>query len=264
MARLPPHAVADVPANWWQAATGDVAPGREALLHRRIEPRGCSTPRCRSPHAHARIVAIDDAPPSGWRGCHHGNTARVEMRPRVARVANPHPWDQVCLTTGATSVTGSPRWPDTLESAEEACRRIVTYELLPAVFEELAECAGAASTPRRTPSVCGNRLHISPHCGQTVKDMEAHCPAPTVIEGDLPVNRCSTVPSSRTRHRRLDEDSASSRAARPRFRSTPPHTRPARGCREAHQGDCPHGLRRQAGMLIDIVAHSRWLPSPRA
>src|ERR1019366_6137014 len=52
----------------------------------------------RSPHAHARIVAIDDSAASALPGVHavlhYGNTPRVKYASGGQTWPNPYPWDQ--------------------------------------------------------------------------------------------------------------------------------------------------------------------------
>ena len=53
----------------------------------------------RSPHAHARIVAIDDSRPGRLPGVHavlhYANTPRVKYASGGQTWPNPYPWDQV-------------------------------------------------------------------------------------------------------------------------------------------------------------------------
>jgi putative selenate reductase molybdopterin-binding subunit len=102
-----------------------------------------------SPHAHARIVRIDDAEARALPGVravlHHGNTPRVKYASGGQTWPNPHPWDQVSFDDKVRHVGDrvAAVAADTLAAAEEACRRIkVEYEVLPAVFDE-RDAAGA-------------------------------------------------------------------------------------------------------------------------
>ncbi len=96
-----------------------------------------------SPHAHARIVDIDDreavALPGVHAVLHHKNVARVKYASGGQSWPNPHPHDQVSFDDKVRHVGDrvAAVAAETLEIAEEAVRRIkVTYEVLPAVFDE--------------------------------------------------------------------------------------------------------------------------------
>ncbi len=97
-----------------------------------------------SPHAHARIVAIDDARARALPGVHavlhHGNTPRVKYASGGQSWPNPHPYDQVSFDDKVRHVGDrvAAVAAETVEIAEEAIGLIdVTYEVLPAVFDEL-------------------------------------------------------------------------------------------------------------------------------
>ena len=98
----------------------------------------------RSPHAHARIVAIDDSAALALPGVHavihNGNTARVKYASGGQSYPNPKPHDQVSFDDMVRHVGDrvAAVAADTPEIADAACRLIeVTYEVLPAVFDEL-------------------------------------------------------------------------------------------------------------------------------
>ncbi|MBN4059499.1 molybdopterin-dependent oxidoreductase [Acidimicrobium ferrooxidans] len=109
-----------------------------------IEPRGMLF--CRlltSPHAHAHIVDIDDSAAVALDGVHavlhHKNVARIKYASGGQSWPNPHPHDQVSFDTKVRHVGDrvAAVAADTVEIAEEAVRLIkVTYEVLPAVFDE--------------------------------------------------------------------------------------------------------------------------------
>ncbi len=109
-----------------------------------IEPRGMLY--CRlltSPHAHARIVDIDDraalALPGVHAVLHHKNVARIKYASGGQSWPNPHPHDQVSFDTKVRHVGDrvAAVAAETVEIAEEAVRLIdVTYEVLPAIFDE--------------------------------------------------------------------------------------------------------------------------------
>ena len=105
----------------------------------------------RSPHAHARVVAVDDTEARALPGVHAvlhcGNTARVKYASGGQSWPNPYPWDQVSFDDKIRHVGDrvAAVAAETVELAEEACRRIkVTYEPLPAVLNAVdAMTAGA-------------------------------------------------------------------------------------------------------------------------
>jgi putative selenate reductase molybdopterin-binding subunit len=97
-----------------------------------------------SPHAHARILSIDDRAAAALPGVravlHHGNTPRVKYASGGQSWPNPHPYDQVSFDDKVRHVGDRVAVvaADSIEIAEEAVRLIdVTYEVLPAVFDEL-------------------------------------------------------------------------------------------------------------------------------
>ncbi len=96
-----------------------------------------------SPHAHARIVAIDDSAARALPGVHavlhHFNTPRIKYASGGQSWPNPHPHDQVSFDDKVRHVGDrvAAVAAETPEIAEEALRLIeVTYEVLPAVFDE--------------------------------------------------------------------------------------------------------------------------------
>ncbi|MCP3934395.1 MAG: molybdopterin-dependent oxidoreductase [Actinomycetia bacterium] len=98
----------------------------------------------RSPHAHARILDIDDSKATRLPGVHavlhYKNTPRVKYASGGQSWPNPHPHDQVSFDDKVRHVGDrvAAVAADTLEIAEEAIRLIdVTFEILPAVFDEL-------------------------------------------------------------------------------------------------------------------------------
>jgi len=110
-----------------------------------VEPRGLLHAKIlRSPHAHARIVAIDDSAARALPGVHavlHAfNTKRVKYASGGQSWPNPKPWDQVSFDDKVRHVGDrvAAVAAETPEQAEEACRLIkVSYDVLPAVFDEL-------------------------------------------------------------------------------------------------------------------------------
>ena len=117
-----------------------------------VELRGLLQARIlRSPHAHARIVAIDDSKARALPGVHavlhYANTPRVKYASGGQSWPNPYPWDQVSFDDKVRHVGDrvAAVAADTLAIADEACRLIdVTYEELPAVFDENDAAASGA------------------------------------------------------------------------------------------------------------------------
>ena len=96
-----------------------------------------------SPHAHARIVSIDDSAARALPGVravlHHGNVARVRYASGGQSYPNPLPYDQVSFDTKVRYVGDrvAAVAADTEEIALAALDLIdVTYDVLPAVFDE--------------------------------------------------------------------------------------------------------------------------------
>ncbi len=105
----------------------------------------------KSPHAHARIVDIDDSAALALPGVraiiHHKNTPRVKYASGGQSYPNPHPYDQVSFDTKVRHVGDrvAAVAADTVEIAEQALGLIdVTYEVLPAVFDELEAISPSA------------------------------------------------------------------------------------------------------------------------
>lgn len=135
----------------------------------------------RSPHAHARIVAIDDSGARALPGVHavlhYGNTPRVKYASGGQSWPNPPPLDQVSFDDKVRHVGDrvAAVAAETEEIAEEACRRIkVTYEVLPAVFdpwEAMAPGAPVIHDEADTDGIYDAARNISHHIeGQTVSD----------------------------------------------------------------------------------------------
>ncbi|HQR27669.1 MAG TPA: molybdopterin-dependent oxidoreductase [Nocardioides sp.] len=155
--------------------------GRPAFVDD-VVPRGMLYAKVlRSPHAHARIVAIDDSEATALPGVHavlHTfNTPRVKYASGGQSWPNPHPWDQVSFDDKVRHVGDrvAAVAAESLDLAEEACRRIrVTYEVLPAVFDELEAIAPGAPVihdETDTEGIHDAQRNISHHIGgQTVPD----------------------------------------------------------------------------------------------
>lgn len=96
-----------------------------------------------SPHAHARILNIDDSEALALPGVkaiiHHKNIARVRYASGGQTYPNPKPYDQVSFDTKVRHVGDrvAAVAAESLEIAEAAIKLIkVDYEVLPAVFDE--------------------------------------------------------------------------------------------------------------------------------
>jgi len=104
-----------------------------------------------SPHAHARVVAIDDSKARSLPGVkavlHHKNVARVRYASGGQSFPNPLPYDQVSFDDKVRFVGDrvAAVAAETVEIATEALDLIdVTYEVLPAVFDENEAIAAGA------------------------------------------------------------------------------------------------------------------------
>ena len=97
----------------------------------------------RSPHAHAKIVSIDDHAARELPGVHavlhHENVTRIKYASGGQSYPNPHPHDQVSFDDKVRHVGDrvAAVAAESIEIAEEAVNLIdVTYEVLPAIFDE--------------------------------------------------------------------------------------------------------------------------------
>jgi len=97
----------------------------------------------RSPHAHARIIDIDDSRALALEGVHavihYKNTPKIRYASGGQSWPNPKPYDQVSFDTKVRHVGDrvAAVAADTVEIAEKALELIdVTYEVLPAVLDE--------------------------------------------------------------------------------------------------------------------------------
>ncbi len=104
-----------------------------------------------SPHAHARIISIDDSKARALTGVkavlHHENTARVRYASGGQSYPNPLPYDQVSFDNKVRHVGDrvAAVAAETIEIAEQAVGLIeVEYEVLPAVFDENEAISGNA------------------------------------------------------------------------------------------------------------------------
>jgi putative selenate reductase molybdopterin-binding subunit len=167
-----------------------------------VEPRGLLHARIlRSPHAHARIVTIDDAAARALPGVHavlhYLNTPRVKYASGGQSWPNPLPWDQVSFDDKVRHVGDrvAAVAADTPELAEEACRRIeVTYERLPGVLDPADATAEGAPVIHDEDDSIGIHdasRNLAAHVeGRTVRDIEvAFARAERVFEQTFHVQR---------------------------------------------------------------------------
>jgi putative selenate reductase molybdopterin-binding subunit len=155
------------------AFTDDIDPS--GMLHAKV---------LRSPHAHARIVAIDDSQARALPGVravlHYANTPRVKFASGGQSWPNPHPWDEVSFDDTVRHVGDrvAAIAADTIELAAEACRRIeVAYEVLPAVFDEREAVRDGAPQIHTEDDSVG--IHDAAH------NISAHIEGQTVADADL-------------------------------------------------------------------------------
>ncbi len=136
-----------------------------------------------SPHAHARIVSIDDSAARALPGVHavlhHGNVARVRYASGGQSYPNPQPYDQVSFDNKVRYVGDRVAVvaAETIEIAEEAVGLInVEYDVLPAVFDENEAISGNAPVIHDEPDMEGAHdaaNNIVQHIGAEVGDFEA-------------------------------------------------------------------------------------------
>ncbi|MGZ4433443.1 MAG: molybdopterin-dependent oxidoreductase [Trebonia sp.] len=160
----------------------------------------------RSPHAHARIVAIDDSAARAVEGVHavlhHWNTPRVKYASGGQSWPNPYPWDQVSFDDKVRHVGDrvAAVAADSPEIAARACQLIkVTYQVLPAVFDELTAMADGAPVIHDEPDSVGivnAARNISSHIeGRTTRDMDgALAGADRVFEQTFQVHQVQACP----------------------------------------------------------------------
>ncbi len=136
-----------------------------------------------SPHAHARIVRIDDSKARALPGVravlHHKNVARVRYASGGQSYPNPLPYDQVSFDNKVRHVGDRVAVvaADTIEIAEHAVGLIeVEYDVLPAVFDENEAISGSAPLIHDEPDLDGAHdaaRNIVTHIDAEVGDMEA-------------------------------------------------------------------------------------------
>ena len=171
-----------------------------------IEPRGMLYAKVlRSPHAHARILRIDDsaarAVPGVHAVLHHGNTPRVKYASGGQSWPNPHPYDQVSFDDRVRHVGDrvAAVAAETIEAAEEALRLIeVDYEVLPAVYDEReAMDPGAPKVHDEddTTHICDPQRNLVHHIAAQRGDVDGNlAAAPHVFEQTFRVHQVQQCP----------------------------------------------------------------------
>ena len=171
-----------------------------------IEPRGMLYAKVlRSPHAHARILSIDDskarAVPGVHAVLHYGNTPRVKYASGGQSWPNPHPYDQVSFDDRVRHVGDrvAAVAAETVEAAEEAMRLIqVEYEVLGAVFDE--RDAMDADAPKvhdedDTTHICDPQRNLVHHIMAKRGDVDGNlASAPHVFEQTFRVHQVQQCP----------------------------------------------------------------------
>ena len=171
-----------------------------------IEPRGMLYAKVlHSPHAHARIVDIDDRAAVALAGVHavlhHRNTPRVKYASGGQSWPNPHPYDQVSFDDKVRHVGDrvAAVAAESIEIAEAAVRLIeVTYEVLPAVFDELEATRPGAPVIHDEDDThdIHDRTHNVVHHFEAERGdvAAAFAAAPHVFEGTFRVHQVQQVP----------------------------------------------------------------------
>ncbi len=158
-----------------------------------------------SPHAHARIIDIDDAAARAVPGVHevlhYQNTPRVKYASGGQSWPNPHPYDQVSFDDKVRHVGDrvAAVAAETIEAAEEAIRLIeVEYEVLPAVFDELEAIEPGAPVIHDevdTEGIFDRERNIVHQFGAHRGDVDAAIAAAHwVFEGTFRVHQVQQVP----------------------------------------------------------------------
>jgi putative selenate reductase molybdopterin-binding subunit len=171
-----------------------------------IEPRGMLYAKLlTSPHAHARIVAIDDSQARELAGVHevlhYRNTPRIKYASGGQSWPNPHPYDQVSFDDKVRHVGDRVAVvaADTPEIAEAAIRLIeVEYEVLPAVFDErraMDPDAPVVHDEEDTLEIHDRERNIVHHIAAERGDVEAAlAAAPYVFERTFRVHQVQQCP----------------------------------------------------------------------
>ena len=158
-----------------------------------------------SPHAHARIVSIDDSAARALSGVravlHHENVARVRYASGGQSYPNPLPYDQVSFDNKVRHVGDRVAVvaAESIEIAEQAVNLIdVEYEVLPAVFDENEAISGNAPVIHDEPDMEGAHdaernivQHIEAEVGDFVAGLES---ADRVFEKTFRVHQVQQCP----------------------------------------------------------------------
>jgi putative selenate reductase molybdopterin-binding subunit len=158
-----------------------------------------------SPHAHARIIAIDDSKARALPGVkavlHRENVPRVRYASGGQSYPNPLPYDQVSFDNKVRYVGDrvAAVAAETIEIADEAIGLIdVTYELLPAVFDENEAIAPGAPVIHDEDEMDGAhdaQRNIVHHLSADVGDVEAgFAEASRIFEQTLRVHQVQQTP----------------------------------------------------------------------
>ena len=158
-----------------------------------------------SPHAHAHILDIDDTDALALPGVvdiiHYKNVARVRYASGGQSWPNPRPWDQVSFDNKVRHVGDrvAAVAAETEEIALEALRRLqVTYEVLPAVFDEREALQPGAPIIHDEPD-CDDAYNrdrnISTHIHGRCGDLEGNfAAAERIFEQTFRVHQVQQVP----------------------------------------------------------------------
>lgn len=158
-----------------------------------------------SPHAHARILDIDDSAARALPGVHavihYKNIERVRYASGGQSYPNPKPWDQVSFDNKVRHVGDrvAAVAAETPEIAAEAIKRIaVTYEVLPAVFDENEAITGHAPVIHDEPDMADAydaQRNISHFIHAAVGDVETgFAQADRIFEHTYRVHQVQQVP----------------------------------------------------------------------
>ena len=242
--------------------------GMKAFVEDRVEPGSCVLRMLRSPHAHARIRAIDttaaEALPGVVAGHHAPRTAPTSATAARARATpSPRRTTGACSTRCcATTATAWPRWSRRRAEVADAALALidVEYEVLEPVLgidEAMAE-RGAAGPPRahRVPAARSARTRgaTSPRAPRapSATSTRAFLEADVVVERTYTTSRVQCTPlEPHVVYTRMDGDRLVIHASTQVPVAPAPHRRArARHRREPgarHQGAHRRRLRRQAG-----------------
>jgi putative selenate reductase molybdopterin-binding subunit len=171
-----------------------------------IEPRGMLYAKLlTSPHAHARILDIDDSKARALPGVHeilhYKNTPRIKYASGGQSWPNPHPHDQVSFDDKVRHVGDRVAVvaADTPEIAEAATRLIeVRYEVLPAIFDErhaMDDGAPVIHDEEDTVEIHDRERNVVHHIAAQRGDVDAAlAAAPHVFEQTFRVHQVQQCP----------------------------------------------------------------------